>query len=896
MKIRYSPHYDAEIFVQNESNLMGVIYVGTQKLLEQLELRAAMSQETVPDVEREAAYLNAMRKHIPGTLFEKSAKVDEIGVARELLQWRDALLMAGWDGKCDCPDASKLLVLAAIEQDFNPMDHSMGHADRWRAVSFAYSKRPILRHTEISVECPWSELPRLVQLTLEGIGRHGNPVHKMEGNEDLPNLDPEKISVIEFADLNEAYEWISSANPLSENTVVINRNNVRLNHILYTWDKARVSATLHESNPQVVQLFKLGMSIFSRPLNVQNVISYLLLPLSPIPDALRKDLATQLLKEGGFGEIRLRKDRKSRDEWEEKIAQYSFPNHENDFLTPIRNDYSAGVPKEDLTNYLGAIQKWLSAKISETGDDQQTQLHELMTFFKSLETVLQQKPDTLQYTEIEMLVRGIYRPISYAVQEAEQGSMNVISDLQAMAQPADLLIWLDCQAEDRENDKYDFLSGHERDFLSAHGVLLPDFQQHLRNVRQMRLQKLCAVKKVVLVKSDYDGLSRLSEHSLIAELRQICSKAGKAFPVTEKEKIFDTKTCYKTKKTEHFAPEESYEVGELAYTGQTENNHSLDTLINYPFDYVMQYVAKLDHADEEQVNNTFLTLGYVAHNFFAHIIQDSEGQFDIMRRKAEDEFSARLNAAIDAKGLILRLPENAADLEQFAEQLKESILALVDIMEHLKLSPVSCEIVLPAEDGQLNFDGIGNFGARIDLLLIDEKEEYAVFDFKWGYSKRHTEQLKKNIALQLELYRQAVRETYLKNVRGVGYYIMSKKKLITSDWEDIPESVLIESVKKTTTNPEALFEQIKRSYKFRMDELNRGHIEEAEELDPRGVESCYYAQQEKLGLCPLSINDQTKGKKSNSVFRPSRKPKYHENKSEPAEIPTRNAILKGRLK
>lgn len=48
MKIRYSPHYGAEIFVRDESNLMGVIYVGTQKLLEQLELRAAMSQEAVP--------------------------------------------------------------------------------------------------------------------------------------------------------------------------------------------------------------------------------------------------------------------------------------------------------------------------------------------------------------------------------------------------------------------------------------------------------------------------------------------------------------------------------------------------------------------------------------------------------------------------------------------------------------------------------------------------------------------------------------------------------------------------------------------------------------------------------------------------------------------------------
>ena len=118
MIVHYSPSYDGEIFVNSATNLMGVSYMGTQGLLGMLQLRAGLHIQVKHAVEREADYMNAMKGCVNGTLFEGAFRVDEMGVAGKLLQWRDRLLMAGWNGICTNPEAKKLAVLAEVEKNF----------------------------------------------------------------------------------------------------------------------------------------------------------------------------------------------------------------------------------------------------------------------------------------------------------------------------------------------------------------------------------------------------------------------------------------------------------------------------------------------------------------------------------------------------------------------------------------------------------------------------------------------------------------------------------------------------------------------------------------------------------------------------------------------------------
>lgn len=326
----------------------------------------------------------------------------------------------------------------------------------------------------------------------------------------------------------------------------------------------------------------------------------------------------------------------------------------------------------------------------------------------------------------------------------------------------------------------------------------------------------------------------------------------------------------------------------------------------------MEYVAKLPVPDDEQLNNLYITTGLVAHHFFEHvtkdaIAKDAKQPLGHMEHLVENQFSERLEAAIDATGLIMRLPENSSSLEQFKTQLKTSILALIEIMQAKGWTPVGCEMGFPPQNGSLSLNNIGNFGARIDYLAKDKEGKYVIIDFKWSYSGKYEEHLKANTAIQLELYRQAVLATYKvseEDVAGVAYYLMPRKQLLTADFTEIPNSRLIRHIDKDNNNN--LYVQIQNSYKFRMAELRRGHIEEAEMLDVKGDPNGYYDNIKPKDLCPLNVDEKYVGrggnktlvsatKKSEQIFK-SKKQTFEKANIEPSEKATSHPILKGRLK
>lgn len=919
MKINFSTHYDSNVFLGDAPAVMGEMFVGPTGLLNQLELRAGIHMTSKSEVEREADYLNAINKYLSersagekALFFEGAFAVDPIGVAGKLLTWRDRLVMAGWDGACTDAACAKLQALVAIEPNFV----SKGACDRWRIVRKTYREKNVLDGVvdEICVNCPRSEMPALINDTLDAISKQGIRVNWMV-NPSEQDLNVDKIELLEFDDLNDAYEWISQVEDLPKNTVVINRDNIRLNHTLHTWDKPLLRASLKQSNPQILQLFKLSMSVFSRPLNIHNLLAYLQLPLGPIPHGLRWKLARLLLKNGGFGDMKQRDDNQVRDDWDEAIGTYEFTNKDGKatpqarskkmaFLNPIRTDYSNGIDKKVLNDYATEIRKWILGfnadqdLVSERGE----QLHQLSDLFSSFITALWSQPDTISHDELDKLVACIYRPMNYTLNQPQQGSMNVIEDIRSMATAADTLIWLDCHADDIEQDPYDFLGANERNYLFKNGASIPDFSTHLLTVRNERSRLLNQVgQRIILVQSTYNGTTRLSEHPLIAEVRFL----NPSITPADSTKLFIMSPAQtKQVQVDAFKPELYYELGEVAYPGRKESNTSIDTLINFPFNYVMDYVARLYTPDDEQLTSLYVTKGLVAHHFFQYVIMDSNKDFDKMRQLLEGEFDKRLDEAINSTGLIMLLPENAIELDNFRWQLRESMSTLIDLIQALSLTPVGCELSFPEDENEaLSLDTIGDFGARIDFLLLNSENHHVIIDFKWSYSKSYAEKLENDLAIQLELYRQTVKTIYTNTpVDGVGYYLMPKRQFLTSDFEALPGTNMIVHYDKPASAV-SLKEKIQNSYQFRMEEIARGHIEEAETMDVLSDSQGYIMNTDNKSLCPISTKDIKANKtvvgiikETSKVFQDKAKKSFDNDKKEPYEIPTSHAILKGRLK
>ena len=173
MTIVYSPHYDGEVFLGDAPEAMGTIYCGTMGLMDFLQQRAGIHYNIKPDVEREADYLNAMNTFLADekrskiVFFKKAAEVDPLGVACELLKWRDALIMAGWNLTCTDAKCKKLMALVEIEENF----HSSGIADCWRQLCEEYESRDVLQGMvgKVRFDCTRSDIPEIIKRTLYAI-------------------------------------------------------------------------------------------------------------------------------------------------------------------------------------------------------------------------------------------------------------------------------------------------------------------------------------------------------------------------------------------------------------------------------------------------------------------------------------------------------------------------------------------------------------------------------------------------------------------------------------------------------------------------------------------------------------------------------------------------------
>lgn len=133
MKILYNPCFTKEAFITQD--LWDTVATGDAGLLEQLLMRAGMPQ-TIADEEdkddtRIAPYGEALQAQADSP-FADSFAADRDGTAKQLLQWRDTLVMAGWKAEMTADSKNaKLRVLSACDKAISAYPSK---ADRWRQV------------------------------------------------------------------------------------------------------------------------------------------------------------------------------------------------------------------------------------------------------------------------------------------------------------------------------------------------------------------------------------------------------------------------------------------------------------------------------------------------------------------------------------------------------------------------------------------------------------------------------------------------------------------------------------------------------------------------------------------------------------------------------------------
>ena len=885
MNIIYSPEFNSTSYInlqQRQGQLLGLKVCGSTELLSELELRAGVTALEQSEPERLVAFHESVKKNVTGTIFEESFKTDEVGVARQLMAWTDSLLMAGWTPEAAI-ESDKLKALAKIAKGV--IGKHM--AQRWQDLSAFLKEHQVFQKDDVFEIHTKELIPAVILSTIDQLAKQAT-VNYVSNEGEMPT----DFSVYHFKTRTEAYQWyLSQLDALNDVDVTISSDNCVLNDMAFSMGKPTVHSKSQNSNPQLLQLFKLGVSLFARPLNVYNLLSYLQVPGNPLGGVSYK-LARVLADEGGINEECQKTideydftDKEGKDKRDEKLA----------FIDMIKKDYSPeNILVSDVRAYSDKLAHWcdkllLSKKVD---DERKEQLVVLAAFCRSLRSILP-NDGYISSDELKAHVDGIYRPQPFTHMTAQKDSPDVISDIMQLVDPAQKVCWLGCVGASVRPYPFDFLNHSECEELKDSGTIIPAKSDFYTQQHQLQTAALKTIRTLILVTWEFDGNARQEEHPLMAELKQLNKEEWSSHVKNNEKPNLQTVDG----EISNLEPKLSYQLSEkMARLHREEESYSsVTSLIQHPFDYTMQYLLKLREPQVGQLPDLDTTKGFVAHLFVETLVKKYREQMaDEYLKLSDSDIQQIVNECILQKGAILMLPEYRIERQQFEAILKDSIRALVSIIKELNLKPLDSEVEL-----NVTLETIGAFTAKIDLLLKDANDKYVIFDLKWSESKSYQERLEQNKAMQLELYSHAIKEQYGSDVAGVAYYLFPKMTLYTTDF---PTSDHVCKIKvKAEASDKKLFEEIQNSYEYRRCTLDNGFIEESELTEI--AELAYTkASTDDKPLYPIEADYNDKKKKNKGCpYIKKDKPPFVKQKanwntpSDPKEIKTTHPILKGRL-
>lgn len=883
MNIVYSPYYSGSYYIdlqKRKDSLLGLKVCGSKELLSELELRAGIVSLELSEPEQLIAFHEALSENISGTIFEKSFRRDEVGVSRQLMAWCDSLLMEGWTPDTDIK-TDKLRDLAKIVKGVK----SKHISTRWHELTRHLKNHRVLQaddHVEVHDK---EQIPAVIRMALEKLAKQ-TTVNYISNEGEIP----ESFKLYQFRTRSKAYRWYLSKPETLENTdVTISSDNCILNDMAMAMGQPVVNSTATNSNPQLLQLFKLGMSLFARPLNVYNLLSYLQVPGNPLGGVSYK-LARVLSDEGGIN-----------DTWKEVIKEYDFTDDEGKdkrteklaFIEMLNKDYEPDkILVDDVKSYANKLAHWCdqSLRSNDMDEERKDQLIVLASFCRSLHQILP-ADGYISSEALKTHVDGIYRPQSFTHMKAQKDSPDTIVSVTQLADEAKKVCWLGCVGGMLPSYPFDFLNTSELSMLQQNGVLIPTRSEFYTQHYHQEMNALKHVKQLIMVTWEFDGNARQEEHPLVTELKQKYKDSW------ESHVTIDAAPNLKEErdKITGLEPQASYELSDKLkdIKREKESYSSIGTLIQHPYDYTMTHLLRLREPQIGQLPDLDTTKGLVAH-LFVEKLYDKYGEqmSDEYQKMEQYEINQLMNEAIQQKGAVLFLPEYKLERQQFKAILKESVTVLATIIQDLHLKPVGSEVEV-----NVDLDTIGAFYGSIDMVLKNVIGEYVIFDFKWSESKHFSKDLEENKAIQLELYRKAAQKHYGSPIAGVAYYLFPMMTMFTTDF---PESNHIRRIKvMTEAASRNLYEEIQNSYKYRREELNHGFIEDSEMEEIAELE--YTKAGSNTPLYPLDEAYNTKGLKSCPYVKVDKPPfaknkaKWNTPKSDPKEIKTTHPILKGRL-
>lgn len=903
MTIKYSPSYQGFTYLnlkdQDNNLALDVAVNNTAGLLDCLELYAGKHVECLNSKQRIAHYYSAIydytEKH-PQHKLAKSFRLDGLGTAKTCLIWRDLLVEAGWNGQASTA-SGRMEVLCEVEKSFN----CPGTGERIHAlISHINEGCSLPPDLTIELGCPEDCLPPSIKALFDalrerkveirtpqsetGNGSNLSLVRQLVCGQNQNTLtlqqNDDSFHIYKFKQRQDALNWLT-LQPADSYDVWIDSDNKDFDNTLRLSGQPVSGSTMKDVLPQVSQLLVIGLNLFPQPLNIQFLLEWLHAPVSPLEGILRRPLADAIIDSGGY----YNKECKDvidnylngeYDIWEEGITEERKQevieskkrkrcNAIRRFLPSMNKPADVlclndNVNKELVYKFVHYILSWSKNRMFQNIDESvKRQLGTIKEQADALLLLLEkQTQNEIPFATLQGWINSLYEKQDCPLYDAEQNCRCIVASPALMADKADSTIWCDFYGGAMLPASYSFLSQKEIDVLTNEKVKLWNAADERRyNAYLQQIPFIMTSDRLSLVVVERDGSTVLPKHPLMILLEQSISNLD----LVIEEPLIAEKKYNERSNVDNSLHDATYleinNTDQLRRRDQ-ESATSLESLIQYPFDYSLQYLMGIRDDGVSTMMRLDRTQGEVAHAVIATLFH-KEGETndpDTILQRVTADYDTTFSNALLEKGAILLLRENRVDIKIMKDRLRNAIDTLLDIMRSNKLHVVDCEKEILR---RLQFEGDPDIKGFVDMILGDNNDNLYVFDFKWTSSKsKYDNLLKKNSSLQLALYKEMVEQELGKKVIATAYYLMPENCLYSISNFNGENTKKLEEVENVGQD---LFLQVKNSYKYRLQQIMGGEIELAEGKPTTDLQ--YDKDVDQEGLMPLRKRD---GVKETNIF------------------------------
>lgn len=836
MKIRFGLHLDGQRGWRAGNRLAEPV-IGPLSLLTMLETQLGLVRDFPTPAERIVQYRECLKLcDTPSRFFHATFATDELGTAAKLLDWRDSWRLHGWTGGFPDGAGGRLMDMVAVEERAAKcLAPSIGERLNYVADALARRRPGVER---LSLFDPLEAFPRrwrdvLAQLPVEQaalplpgdagtlLGQLQAGLYQAHGGarvDKIPWRDDGSVRIVRAETRFAAARWLTDdmRHSKGESVLVAEIEGALLDTVLDAADRARHGFDEHSIFRPALQALPLALQVLWEPLDFYALLKFLTHPISPIPGHARRRLAAELAERPGVGGT-------SWDAAMERIVAHygekgqSVREAIRFWIEHPRYESGSGAPIGVVRERAQRLAEYFAGRLGAGNDPDATHFAaayaQVTAFGANLDALARQGETTLRPRALQTLVlqatgRGAANPLT----EAEVGCFPAVTNPASVIEPFDRVIWWQLGAPSMP-ERYSW-SRREMRELAAAGVELPPFDTVLERTAADWLRPVLAARnELVLV------LPRKGEE--VHPLWLMVEALLEGVPVEPVERVLSDAKASNSLVEVTLKPlpqrRRWWQLPEDVAVAQRkrESYSSLEIFLNNPYQWMLQYPARLRPSSILAVSSDFLLFGNLAHRLIERFYR-TEGALAMSSAAVERWFEDAFPQIVAEEGAVLLMRGRRADLVKLRVGLKR---ALLELQGQLVKSGIAA--VDPEKELTGHFIG-GELAGMADLVVAKARGERAILDVKWSGSKKYSEKLAETRHLQLAVYGELLRQN-----TGVwphvAYFILDQARLIAPDASFFAGARVVQS--RAGESAAVLWQRFVESWKWRRAQMDLGKIE-----------------------------------------------------------------------